>query len=586
MQKLHRTAHLVTTHLLTGALMLSGLALGGMAAAADVKISPYSGAHLLAGQKIDVRVEVSGVTAGQEATVMLDGQPLAGLVKTNSAEGTVEYTLRGTALSAGSHTLTVSGAGTATATWTADAPTPTVQAKKVILFIGDGMGWNTLRAAELIGRGYDPANGLSNGRLEMATAPTSMASVTTSSYDSFLTDSANTASSIASGQKIQVNALNVYSDNTKDTLDNPRVETITEILKRTRGVGVGLVSTAFGTDATPAAFAAHTRARGDYAAIADQYFSGVARPDVMLFGGSNDFIPQTSPGSRRKDATNWINDSQKQGFTFVSTRAELMKADSAKLFGLFNLSNFNAYVDRAQYKDAASLGDFKDQPYLWDMTQKAVETLDKNPNGFFLMVEAGMIDKFEHPLDWQRGVWDVLELDKAVAWAKQYQATHPDTLVLVTADHAHSISTFGAYDSSKGPGNRDAVGVYQDAKFPTYGDKKDENGIPLVDTARGLAVGFAGTPDYCETFTARPVFKDPTVSDGGTGFVPNPAQCTEAGAYYRTGNLPKTSAQGVHSADPMPLFAFGPGAQNFAGMMDQTDIFFALSRAMGVDATK
>ncbi|WP_407571502.1 alkaline phosphatase [Deinococcus altitudinis] len=574
------------SHVLTMALALSGLALGSLAAAADVKVYPYSGAHLLAGQKFDLRVEVSGVTAGQEATVTLDGQPVAGLVKTNTAADTVEYTLRGTALAAGNHTLTVAGAGTGTATWTADAPTPTVQAKKVILFIGDGMSWNTVRAAELIAKGYNPANGMSNGKLEMETGLSSIASVTTSSYDSFLVDSANTASSIATGQKILVNALNVYPDNTAASLDNPRVETIAEILKRTRGVGIGLVSTAFGTDATPAAFAAHTRARGDYAAIADQYFQGVAKPDVMLFGGSNDFIPQTSPGSRRKDAVNWIDDSQKQGYTFVSTRTDLLKADTAKLFGLFNLSNFNAYVDRVQYKDPTALGSFTDQPYLWDMTSKAIETLDKNPNGYFLMVEAGMIDKFEHPLDWQRGVWDALELDKTVALAKKYQETHPDTLVLVTADHAHSISTFAGYDNTKGPGNRDAVLTYQDAKFTTYLDKLDVNGIPMVNATRGLAVGFAGVPDYCETFTSRPVFKDPTVSDGGTGYTPNPSICTEPGAYFRTGNLPRNTNQGVHSADPLPLFAFGPGAQNFTGVMDQTEIFFSIAKAMGVDATK
>jgi alkaline phosphatase len=572
--------------LVRAALLLGSLLTVSAAFAADVKIYPYDGARLLAGQQFDLRVELSGVAAGQEAQVTLDGQPLAGLVKTNSAPDTLEYTLRGASLPAGKHVLTVTGAGSGTATMTADAPTPTVQTKKVILFIGDGMGWNTVRAAELIAKGYNPANGLSNGRLEMETGLSSMATVTTSSYDSFLTDSANTASSIATGQKVLVNGLSVYPDNTKDALDNPRVETIAEILKRTRGAGIGLVSTAFGTDATPAAFAAHSRARGEYAAVADQYFKGSAKPDVLLFGGSSDFIPQTAPGSRRKDATNWIDESQKLGYSFVSTRAELMKANTAKLFGLFNLSNFNSYLDRVQFKDPKVIGDFTDQPYLWDMTQKAIETLDKNPNGYFLMVEAGMVDKFEHPLDWQRGVWDVLELDKTVALAKEYQKTHPDVLVLVTADHAHSISTYAGYDNTKGPGNRDAVQVYQDAKFTTYLDKLDPNGIPMVTPTRGLAVGFAGVPDYCETFTARPVFKDPTISDGGTGYAPNPDICNEAGAYFRTGNLPRNTNQGVHSADPLPLFAFGPGAQNFMGLMDQTDLFFSIAKAMGVDATK
>ncbi|WP_293913532.1 alkaline phosphatase [Deinococcus sp.] len=567
-------------------LLLGSLLTVCAASAADVKIYPYDGARLLAGQQFDLRVEVSGVTAGQEAQVTLDGKPVEGLVKTNSAADTLEYTLRGVSLAAGRHALNVTGAGTGTATMTAEAPTPAVQAKKVILFIGDGMGWNTVRAAELIAKGYNPSNGMSNGRLEMESGLSSMATVTTSSFDSFLTDSANTASSIATGQKVLVNGLSVYPDNTVNPLDNPRVETIAEILKRTRGAGIGLVSTAFGTDATPAAFAAHTRARGEYAAIADQYFKGTAKPDVLLFGGSNDFIPQTAPGSRRKDATNWIDESQKLGYTFVSTKTELMKANAGKLFGLFNLSNFNSYLDRVQFKDPKVIGDFTDQPYLWDMTQKAIETLDKNPNGYFLMVEAGMVDKFEHPLDWQRGVWDVLELDRAVALAKKYQETHPDVLVLVTADHAHSISTFAGYDNTKGPGNRDAVQVYQDAKFTTYADKLDPNGIPMVTPTRGIAVGFAGVPDYCETFTARPVFKDPTISDGGTGYAPNPDVCSEQGAYFRTGNLPRNTNQGVHSADPLPLFAFGPGAQNFMGLMDQTELFFSIAKSMGVDATK
>ena len=119
------------------------------------------------------------------------------------------------------------------------------------------------------------------------------------------------------------------------------------------------------------------------------------------------------------------------------------------------------------------------------------------------------------------------------------------------------------------------------AGFPTYGDKLDVNGIPLATPTRGLAVGFAGVPDYCETFTARSVFKDPTVSDGNGGYAPNPAVCSEPGAYFRTGNLPRNTNQGVHSADPVPLFAFGAGAENFTGLMDQTDIFFSHGQGDG-----
>ncbi|PNY81452.1 alkaline phosphatase [Deinococcus koreensis] len=574
--------------LLTAALLCTGAA-----SAATLKVYPYDGTKVLAGQRFDLRIEAEGVSALKDATVTLDGKAVEGLVRTTTKETSVEWTLRGMSVPTGYHELKVSlqdaaGAAAQTVRWYATPPV-TGRAKKVILFIGDGLGWNTVNAAQLIAHPYNPANGMPTGKLAMMSDLSSMASVTTSSFDSALADSANTASSIATGQKILVNALNVYPDNTPDTLDNPRIEPITEILRRTTGAGVGIVSDAFGTDATPAAFAAHTRRRGDYESIANQYFQGAVKPDVLLIGGSRDFIPSTSPGSRRKDATDWIAESQKLGYTFVSTRTELNAASAGKLFGLFNIDNIPSYLDRAQYQRPEMLGDFKDMPFLWDSTKKAVETLEKNPDGFFLMVESGMVDKYEHPLDWQRAVWNVLELDKAVEWAKDYAKKNPDTLVLVTADHAHSISVYGGYDTSKGPGVRSAVGVYEQAGFPTYGDKRDANGLPLPETARTYAVGFAAVPDYCETYLGRPVFLDPTVSNGKTGaeaaFLPNPKICEE-GAVQRTGNLPPTANQGVHTADPLPLFAFGAGAENFFGPMDQTDLFFSIARAMGVDATK
>lgn len=574
-------------------LLTTALLLTASASAAKLQVYPYSGASFVAGQRFDLRIEAEEVKGFKSATVMLDSKAVDGLVKTTSKDTSVEWTLRGLSLPAGAHELSVKftdegGDTTKVAKWNVAATTQ-AKAKNVILFIGDGLGWNTVNAAKMIAYPYSPENGMPTGKLAMETGLSSMATITTSSYDSALADSANTASSIATGQKIMVNALNVYPDNTADTLDNPRVETITAMLKRSMGKSVGIVSSAFGVDATPAAFATYTRRRGDYQAIADQFFKGDVKPDVLLIGGSRDFIPSTAPGSRRKDNTDWITDSQKLGYQFVSTRTELNAANGNKLFGLFNIDNIPSYLDRAQYKTNEMLGDFTDMPYLWDSTKKAVETLEKNPNGFFLMVEAGMIDKYEHPLDWQRGVWDVLEMDKAVAWAKDYAKTHPDTLILVTADHAHSLSVYGGYDATKGPGKREAVGVYEKAGFPTYGDKRDANGIPLPETARTYAVGFAATPDYCETYLGRKIFLDPTVSNGKTGadagYVPNPKICDEGGV-LRTGNLDPASAQGVHTADPLPLFVFGPGAENFSGVMDQTEIFFGMARALGLDATK
>lgn len=574
-------------------LFTAALTLATAASAAQLQVYPYDGARFVPGQKFDIRVEAEDVKDFQDVSITLNGKPVDGFVKSNSKDNSVEWTLRGQSLNTGGHNLMVkfkdaSGEVSKSVRWNV-AATRKARAKNVILFIGDGLGWNTVQAANLIVNPYSPKDGTPTGKLAMMSNLSGMATINTSAYDSALADSANTASSIATGQKIMVNALNVYPDNTEDTLDNPRVEPISSMLKRSMGKSIGIVSSAYGTDATPAAFASYTRRRADRQNIADQYFTGGIKPDVMLFGGSRDFIPSTSLGSKRKDNTDWITKSEELGYKFVSTRTELNAADTDKLFGLFNIGNIPSYLDRAQYKTKEMLKDFTDMPYIWDTTKKAVETLEKNPNGFFLMVESGMIDKYEHPLDWQRAIWDVIELDKAVAWAKEYAQKNPDTLVIVTADHAHSISVYGGYDATKGPGQRDAVGVYADAGFPTYGDKLDQNGIPLPETNRTYAVGFAAVPDYCETYLGRKIYLDPTVSNGKTGtearYVPNPKVCDE-GAIKRTGNLPHKSSQGVHTADPLPLFAFGPGSEYFFGVMDQTEIFFQLAKALGLDATK
>lgn len=569
-----------------------GLAWAVSALAARIAVYPYDGAVLLAGQRFDLRVEAQDLKGSlKDYRILLDGMPLQGLEATSQGPGMAEWTLRETSLRMGTHTLEVrltdeAGETAKTVRWEARAyPHLPRGAKNIILFIGDGMGWNTLNAARIIAKGFNPENGMPRGYLEMETGFGGMAVVTTSSFDSFIVDSANSASSIMTGQKVLVNALNVYPANLKDSLAFPRIETLAEMLKRVRGASLGVVTTTFGTDATPAMLNAHTRRRSDYQAIADMYFGkgGFGIPlDVMLFGGSRDFIPKSAPGSRRKDDTDWIAEAQKRGYTFVSTRTELLAAKpQGKLFGLFHYDNFPSYLDRAVWKRPEVLGNFTDLPYLWEMTQKAVETLSQNPNGFFLMVEGGMVDKYEHPLDWHRALWDVLELDKAVAWAKEYAATHPDTLVLVTADHAHSLSVYGGYDYSKQ--GREGVGVSQNAGFPTYGDRLDANGLPLPETSRGIAVGFAATPDYCETYRWREVYKDPTVSDGKGGYVANPEVCKEPGAFPRTGNLPTSDPQGVHTADPIPLFAFGAGAQLFNGRMDQTEIFLKMAQALGLN---
>src|SRR5262249_28055290 len=111
--------------------------------------------------------------------------------------------------------------------------------KNVLLFIGDGMSLPFRTAARLVSRGMQ--EGKYRSMLEMDDMD-HYAVVTTSGMDAIATDSANSASAYATGHKSAVNAMGVYPDNTADPNDDPRVETIVELVKRTRHMAVGLVT--------------------------------------------------------------------------------------------------------------------------------------------------------------------------------------------------------------------------------------------------------------------------------------------------------------------------------------------------------
>ena len=155
---------------------------------------------------------------------------------------------------------------------------------------------------------------------------------------------------------------------------------------------------------------------------------------------------------------------------------------------------------------------FPDQPDLTDQVQAALNVLSKNDDGFFLMVESGLIDKYAHLLDMERAVYDTIMLDNAVRLARDWaQARGDDTLILVVADHNHPNSLVGTIndDMSTTPNAplRERVGVYEKAGFPNY-PAPDAEGYPSrVDVSRRLAIFSASLPDHYETF--RPKLDNP-----------------------------------------------------------------------------
>lgn len=454
------------------------------------------------------------------------------------------------------------------------------KAKNVILMIGDGMSLQAREVARILSKGI--TEGKYNGLLEMEQMP-NMALVTTSGYDSLVTDSANSASAYATGHKGVVNAMGTYADSTADPFDDPKVENITELVKRTRNMSVGLVSTANITDATPAAMITHTRKRSEQNYIAQDFLADYHKPDVILGGGSRHFLPQNTPGSKRKDANNLIESFKKEGYSFSSDRTSLRSTpkDAKKILGLYNLDNMNVYVDRAMLKNPEVLGGFNDQPGLVEMTNTAINSLSQNPNGFFLMVEGACVDKQLHTMDWQRAAYDNIEFDQAIGAARAFASKNNDTLIIVVADHAHGASITGTYHELDGKTGREAVRTYADAGFPSFVDK-DNDGFPdNPDAEITLAVQFANHPDtnIDYKFKQKPI--SPAIMADGKA-IANPKT---PGEFYK-GNIPADESSEVHSADDVILNAEGPGSEYFYGVLDNTEVFFGMVRALGLDGKK
>jgi alkaline phosphatase len=265
----------------------------------------------------------------------------------------------------------------------------------VILFIGDGMGAGQVAAAGLY----------AGGALSFEAFPY-QGQVTTYSASSAITDSAAAATAMATGRKVNNGVISTAIPG-----DGAELRTVLE-KAADAGKSTGLVTTTSITHATPAAFAAHEPSRSNNAQIAQDYLTQT-QPNVLL--GGNGFMSGATAA----------------GYTVVSDAAGLQALDTDNttfVSGQFAGGDMTYELDRAPTTT---------QPHLSDMTAVALDMLDNDPDGFFLMVEGGRIDHAAHANDIERTVQEVLEFSRAVETAMDWIATSAalETLVLVTADH-------------------------------------------------------------------------------------------------------------------------------------------------------
>ena len=282
------------------------------------------------------------------------------------------------------------------------------QPRNVIIFIGDGMGPEHVKAAGLyaFGDAYPETEKFSFEKFPYH------AFATTYAANAEVTDSAAAASALATGSKVDnsVISLNISSE-VHWKQKGRRLETILETLQA-QGKKTGLVSSAHITHATPAAFAAHESTRYNYDDIGHDILTQT-RPAVLLAGGGNGVSPEKAT----------VN-----GYYVVTSRAAMLALDTSKVYqvsGQFGLTNLPYEYDE----------DFAGLPHLSEMTDTAIKILDNAEEGFFLMVEGGKIDHAAHKNNIERNVYETLEFAKAIQVAIDYAADRDDTLIIVTADH-------------------------------------------------------------------------------------------------------------------------------------------------------
>ncbi|KAI1370400.1 alkaline phosphatase-like protein [Hypoxylon crocopeplum] len=501
---------------------------------------------------------------------------------------------------------------TTTANWVVRPLATQKKAKNVILFIGDGMTTNMITAARLLG--HKSINGKYQSLLQMDQFPV-VGHQMTHSIDSFITDSANSASALYSGHKSTVNAMGVYADSSADLFDDPKVETIVEILKRTWNSAWGAVSTAAISDATPIALSGHSRSRYAYGSLVDQGLNSVTNyswtnhggPDVWFGGGAEQFYP----GSGTYEGKDYYEAFENAGYEISMNKTSLLELrNSSKALGIFCQLHFPVWLDRNVYTE--NLATFKNEPLgsknpaldlpgLKEMTLKAIDILHTRggDNGFFLMSEGASIDKQMHALDYDRALGDLLELDDTVratiAHLKEIGELE-STLILVTADHGHGFDVYGGIDTkylSEQKTDRDkrsAVGTYELSGLSQYTVPADGvsygtgANFPLNwDPRYTLAQGLSANPDHRENYR---VHKAPrSVVSSAPGFDEDDlfvnAQDSPDG-FVVNGTLSVAEAQGVHSLTDVPVFAMGPCQETFGGVYGNIDIFYKMANCLGL----
>jgi alkaline phosphatase len=485
--------------------------------------------------------------------------------------------------------------------WVFLFPAQGAEPKNVILLIGDGMGPESVGLAVYYNRFMNGMDKRLNMERLMAGGNTGYC--LTYQYGTVVTDSASAGTALASGVKTRDAIIG------KDHDGRP-MKSIVDIAGQ-MGKSAGVISDTRLTHATPAAFYAHIIHRDMENEIAAQF---VERGDlaVAFSGGAQHFIPagtrvEDHPalkgigkkagwgGSRRKDSRDLIGEARNKGYTVVANDQEVAALDAAKtekVLGLFSASGFPSAIDRQPQQKTGV-------PTLSQLTAKALDILKKKARGFFLMVEGGQVDWVEHGNDVASVLHEMLEFDRAIGVAMSFAEQNPDTLIIVTADHdtgglAIAYSSYNPSPPVKLPSGetwktkynfadksifekmarqkKSFLKMFQDSKGNPSALKKEieENSAFTITEEQAAALLFRNAKGSYPPSKDFPGFY---VYGGG-----NPSALM--GRLF--GKETNTAwAVGTHTHTPVMIFASGPLAGKFRGLLDNVEVPQIIARGWG-----
>jgi len=414
------------------------------------------------------------------------------------------------------------------------AAEPTGTPRNVVFLLGDGMGFAHVKAYRMYAD--DPSTELVE---PLPMDALQVGSVSTDSISMIcenallnckrdphgITDSASSATAYATGQDTVVGRLSV-------DLSGKPMKTILEEA-RIHGKSTGLVSTSQLTHASPAAFGSHVLSRSQQTDVADQFFDnqfkGVPMIDVLL-GGGLDYM--------KRDDRDLVSEFQQAGYEVALNRSGLLGMEGTRLLGLFAPSAIPQAWDRDS-----------EIPSLAEMTGVALKSLQQNPKGFFLMVEGSQVDWAAHGNSVVGVVSEMEDFIAAVRVVLDFARKSRDTLVIITGDHETGGMSLG----------RD--GIYRWITQPLRGVKA----TPAAMTATYLA-GQESLSTIVAEGVAFELSRDETILLDATEREEDAAFAAIANI-FNVRTLTGWTSSG-HTGVDVPLYAFGPGSENFHGVME------------------